>query len=194
MKKGPTLIQKRNQVAIQPASVPGLPANIVVKRSTRRRKSVSASVENGVTVVVIPQRMTNAQARDYALELHERITKRRAKKAQRTDADLETRALGLRQRYLPNNPLPTSVTWSARQQQRWGSCTPADGTIRISERLKTMPDFVLDYVLIHELVHLVVNDHGADFEALVSQYSEYEKARAYLSGFEAGQAQEHRPA
>lgn len=180
-------------MAIQPARVPGLPENIVVKRSTRRRKSVSASVENGVTVVVIPQRMTNAQARDYALELHERIAKRQARRTKKTDADLEARALQLRTRYLPTNPLPTSVTWSARQQQRWGSCTPADGTIRLSDRLKTMPDYVLDYVLIHELVHLVVNDHGAEFEKLVSMFPEYEKARAYLSGFEAGQAQQHRP-
>lgn len=184
-----TRAQKRSQVAIQPARVPGLPENIIVKRSTRRRKSVSASVENGVTVVVIPQRMTNAQAKEYALELHERIARRRARLTRTTDTDLEARAMRLHEKYLSSTPLPVSVTWSARQQQRWGSCTPADGTIRISDRLKTMPEYVLNYVLIHELVHLAVNDHGAEFEKLVMQFPEFEKARAYLSGYEAGQAQ-----
>ena len=171
-------------MAIQPARVPGLPDNIIVKRSDRRRKSVSATVENGVTVVVIPKRMTNDQAKRYALELHERIAKRRTKQLAKNDVDLADRARTLHDQYLPTAPTPTSVTWSARQQQRWGSCTPTDGTIRISDRLKAMPDYVLDYVLLHELAHLVVGNHGAQFEALVGSYPQLDKARAFLAGFE----------
>lgn len=171
-------------MAIQPARVPGLPENIVVKRSDRRRKSVSATVENGVTVVVVPKRMTNAEAKQYALELHNRIAKRRSKLTAKSDDELAAKAQVLRAQFLPDAPAPLSVAWSSRQQQRWGSCTPSDGTIRISARLKAMPDYVLDYVLLHELTHLVVTDHGADFEALVTQYSKVELARAFLAGYE----------
>jgi hypothetical protein len=65
---------------------------------------------------------------------------------------------------------------------RWGSCTPADGTIRVSERLREMPGWVLDYVLVHELAHLLVPGHGADFWELVGRYPRAERARGYLEG------------
>ena len=75
---------------------------------------------------------------------------------------------------------PEQITWSDRQEWRWGSCTPSRGTIRISRRLASMPDWVLDYVIVHELAHLEVPGHGADFEALVRRYPRAERARGYL--------------
>lgn len=75
------------------------------------------------------------------------------------------------------------MTWVGNQTTRWGSCTPASGTIRISTRLQQMPSWVLDYVLVHELAHLLAPGHGKDFWALVRGYPRTERARGYLEGF-----------
>ena len=45
-----------------------------------------------------------------------------------------------------------------------------------------MPDWVLDYVLVHELAHLVVPGHGPQFWSLVDRYPRTERARGYLEG------------
>lgn len=79
-------------------------------------------------------------------------------------------------------PRPSSVTWSARQRQRWGSCTPARGTIRLSAQLRGMPDWVVDAVLVHELAHLVESGHGPRFRALVERVPRYAEAMAFLQG------------
>lgn len=68
---------------------------------------------------------------------------------------------------------------------RWASCTPADGTIRVSDRLRDVPSWVLDYVLVHELAHLLVPGHGADFWAIVRSYPKTERAIGYLEGLSA---------
>jgi hypothetical protein len=71
---------------------------------------------------------------------------------------------------------------------RWASCTPEDGSIRVSERLRSVPSWVLDYVLVHELAHLRVAGHDAAFWSLVTRYPRAERARGYLDGLSAGAA------
>jgi predicted metal-dependent hydrolase len=85
-------------------------------------------------------------------------------------------------RHLDPSVEPTSVRWVDNQRNRWGSCTPADGTIRLSRRLVGMPDWVIDYVLFHELAHLLVPGHGPEFWALVARYPRAERARGFLEG------------
>ncbi len=48
------------------------------------------------------------------------------------------------------------------QRQRWGSCSP-DGTLRFNWRLIMLDPSLLDYVVLHELAHLEVPNHGPDF-------------------------------
>jgi predicted metal-dependent hydrolase len=61
-----------------------------------------------------------------------------------------------------------------------------DRTIRISQRLNGAPDYVLDYILVHELIHLEIADHGDQFHALLGRYEKSDLANAYLEGYEAG--------
>ena len=82
----------------------------------------------------------------------------------------------------PTKAVPASVRWVTNQNGRWGSCTPADRSIRISHRVQEMPDWVIDYVLLHELAHLIVPSHNARFWALVGRYPKAERARGYLEG------------
>jgi len=74
------------------------------------------------------------------------------------------------------------VRWVDNQGSRWGSCTPIDATIRLSSRLRGMPTWVIDYVLVHELAHLLVPGHGPAFWAEVGRYPRSERARGYLEG------------
>ena len=100
------------------------------------------------------------------------------KKARAGAVDLRARSATLARRF--DLPEPEEIAWSSRQNTRWGSCTSADRRIRISDRLASVPSFVLDYVIVHELAHLVVNGHGPEFDALVSRFDLAERARGYL--------------
>jgi predicted metal-dependent hydrolase len=100
-----------------------------------------------------------------------------------SDDDLLDRAVELSARYLGGEARPSSVRWVGNQKHRWGSCTPDHGTIRISTRLQGMPSWVVDYVIMHELVHLLVPSHGSRFWALVERYPKAERARGFLEGF-----------
>lgn len=72
--------------------------------------------------------------------------------------------------------------------KRWGSCTPSQGRIRISERLADVPPWVLDYVLVHELAHLEVPGHGTEFQQLVHRYELTERATGYLIALDEGRS------
>ena len=161
--------------------IPGLPDDVEVRRSTRRRRSVTAFREDGRTVVVVPQRMSRSEIVPYVEELVGRLAARE-RRGRRTDAELQARAALLSRRHLDGCAVPTSVRWVTNQRRRWGSCTPADGTIRLSDRLAAMPGHVVDYVLLHELVHLLVADHGPDFEAWMRRYPRLLEARSFLAG------------
>lgn len=161
--------------------VPGLPDDVEVRRSTRRRRSVTAYREGGRTIVVVPQRMARSDIAEYVVELVGRLDARE-RRSRRTDSQLHARALELAHRYLDDRAEPRTVRWVSNQKRRWGSCTPVDAAIRLSDRLQTMPEHVVDYVLLHELVHLLVPGHGPDFEAWMQRYPRLLEARAFLAG------------
>jgi predicted metal-dependent hydrolase len=162
------------------------PARAVeVRRSARRRRTVSAYRDGDRTVVLIPARFSKAEERRWVAEMLDRLAARdmrRLSGPRRSDAALLTRARQLSASVLDGRVRPTSVRWVSNMSTRWGSCTPADGSIRVSSRLRGMPTWVLDYVLVHELAHLAVPGHGADFWDLVQQYPRAERARGYLEG------------
>ena len=157
------------------------PDGVEVVRSDRRRRTVSAYRQDGRTVVLLPGRMTPAEEERWVAEMLGRLDRQDARRRP-TSSALEQRARALSDRYLDGRARPVSVRWSTRQNGRWGSCTPADGSIRLSARLQGMPDWVLDYVLVHELAHLVEPGHDAAFWALVNRYPRTERARGYLEG------------
>lgn len=157
---------------------------VEVRRSRRRRRTVTAFREGGRTVVCIPARFSRAEERDWV----ERMLVRLAEQDRRRrpgDDELERRARDLSNRYLGGRATPTGVRWASNQRTRWGSATPDDGTVRLSTRLQGMPTWVLDYVLLHELAHLLEPSHGAAFWSLLEAYPRTDRARGYLEGFAA---------
>jgi predicted metal-dependent hydrolase len=159
--------------------VRGVP-EVVVRRSARRRRSAVAFQEAGKTVVVVPAGLTAAQEAHWVRELLARVEARERRLV--SDGALAQRAEALSQRYLEGRARPSSVRWVTNQNRRWGSCTPADRSIRLSHHLQAMPDWVVDSVLLHELAHLLEPGHGPRFQALVRSYPHVERARGFLAG------------
>jgi len=158
-----------------------------VRRSARRTRTVSAYRDGEIVVVMIPARFTVAQEREWVAKMVARVTTAPARNGRRVrgDAELMRRTTELSQRYLAGRAVPASVRWVPPMRTRWASCTPSEGTIRISERLREMPGWVQDYVLVHELAHLLEAGHGPRFWALVGAYPKTERARGYLEGISA---------
>lgn len=158
---------------------------VEVRRSARRRRTVSAYRDGDTTVVLIPARFSKAEERRWVAEMVARLQARDARRQRgprASDEALLTRARQLSADLLEGRAEPASVRWVSNMASRWGSCTPTDGSIRVSERLRDMPGWVLDYVLVHELAHLLVPGHGPDFWDLVARYPRTERARGYLEG------------
>lgn len=141
-------------------------------------------------VVLVPARLSKAEEARWVstmLEKLERSERRRATGTRRSDTDLARRAEQLSARWLAGKARPAVVRWVPAMRTRWASCTPADASIRVSERLRTAPGWVLDYVLVHELAHLLESGHTARFWALVHQYPLTERAIGYLQGLSAAE-------
>lgn len=158
----------------------GAAMEVKVERSARRLKSVAARVKDGVMIVSAPVGMSDAELAPIITRLQARLA-RRSERATLDDAALMRRALALSAEYFAGKLHPTSVRWVTNQNlSRWASCTQATGAIRISHRLAQVPAFVLDGVLVHELVHLAINGHGPDFWTMANRYPLTERTRGYL--------------
>lgn len=134
--------------------------------------------------------MSAREERDWVDQMVRRVLAREARsRGPRGDTELTERAAELAAAYLTpalgEVPVPASVTWVSNQHRRWGSCTPSTRTIRLSDRLRSHPSWVVDYVLLHELVHLVEPTHSQRFWTLVGAYPLSERARGYLEGYQA---------
>ncbi|WP_069744338.1 M48 family metallopeptidase [Streptomyces sp. EN23] len=166
---------------------------VEVRRSTRRRKSVTAYREGDRTIVLIPARMSQAEERRWVGVMLDKLAAQESKR-RLGDTGLEERAAQLSAQYFDGRARPASVRWVTNQNTRWGSCTPAEGSIRLSHRLQGMPEYVVDYVLLHELAHLLVPGHGPDFWRLLEAYPRTERARGFLEGVVAAEGLPRLPA
>nr|WP_171247409.1 M48 family metallopeptidase [Isoptericola sediminis] len=156
-------------------------ASVEVRRSRRRTATVSAFRDGDRTVVAIPARFSQAQEREWVAKMVARLEDKERRRRP-SDDELVERARDLSVKYLDGLARPTSVRWVSNQERRWGSCTVGDGSIRLSTRLQGMPEWVIDYVLLHELAHLLHAGHGPDFWRLLETYPRTERARGFLEG------------
>lgn len=154
----------------------GLPVRVIT--SKRRRRTVAARMRSGVLELLVPANMPHAE-RDHWAEVMGARLQRRAERRRPSDERLSERARRLNERHFGGALRWTSIAFADMNRQ-WGSCTFTDGAIRIALRAAALPDFVLDYLLMHELAHLVHSDHGPDFHELENRFPLSERARGYL--------------
>jgi predicted metal-dependent hydrolase len=157
---------------------------VEVRRSHRRKRTVSAYRKDGKVVVMIPARFTRAEETEWVDTMLGRLA-RSEQRSRRTDEQLMRRSAELARAYLHDGVRPTSVRWVSNMTTRWGSCTTGEGTIRLSDRLQGMPTWVVDYVLLHELAHLIEPNHDARFWGWVDRFPKAERAKGYLEGIAA---------
>ncbi|MEO9323477.1 M48 family metallopeptidase [Nocardioides sp. C4-1] len=157
-------------------------ARVEVRRSKRRRRTVSAYRDGDRIVVLIPASFSKDDETAWVATMIAKV-ERSERRADLTDDDLLARAGRLSDDFLGGLAQPESVRWVSNQTARWGSCTPGDRAIRLSERLRGMPMWVLDYVLVHELAHLLEPHHDAAFWGWVDRYPDAERAKGYLLGW-----------
>lgn len=150
------------------------PFRVEVTRSKKRKRSVGAQLVGDTLRIAIPSWMSADEEDHWVGEMSRRFARRRSTER----IDLSERAAALARRHRLRRP--AEIRWSDDMTTRWGSCTPSTSTIRISSRLATFPDWVVDYVIVHELAHLHVAGHGDDFWALVHRYPKAERAIGYL--------------
>ena len=152
------------------------PFPVRVVRSRKRKRTVSARLVDGEIELSVPAWMSDREAGEFA----DRMQARFARKQAQTSTDLAERAARLAVRY--DLPKPVAIRWVTNQQTRWGSCSTADATIRLSDRMVGMPEWVVDAVIVHELAHLVHADHGPAFKALEARFERQVEASAFLDG------------
>jgi hypothetical protein len=160
---------------------PNVTTEVEIRTSARRRKTGVAFWEGGHVVVVVPERMSRATRDGFADQLVRQLLERTGHR-HASDAGLAERAAVLGEQYL-GGVLPSSIRWSSRQQRRWGSCSLHSREIRIASRLQTVPEWVLDGVIIHELAHLLEAGHTARFHEIANRYPRQREAHTYLDGF-----------
>jgi predicted metal-dependent hydrolase len=148
--------------------------SVEVVRSRKRKKTAQAYMVDGRLRVLVPAGLEP----EYEAGLIDDLVAKTRRRLSSHDVDLGARAAQLAKRY--GLPVPVSIEWSNRQLRRWGSCTVSESRIRVSDRLAAMPGWVLDWVILHELTHLEVPDHGEKFQSLVGQYELGERAEGYL--------------
>lgn len=171
-------------------SPPGIAENqwegptIEVIRSTRRRRTAQGSFKGERIVVRVPAGLRSEQEAAHIRSLAERMQRKRRCSAP-SDADLQERAEQLNRQFLEGRARAQSVRWVSNQQHRWGSCSQGTGEIRISERLRHVPDYVLNAVLVHELAHTFILDgHSPEFTAWARRAPQWERAEGYLEAYQ----------
>lgn len=150
------------------------PFDIRVVRSTRRKRTVGAQMKGNVLHIIVPSWMSRAEEAVW----RERMADRYRRSIEADRIDLRERSTTLARRY--DLPRPVEIKWSDSMKSQWGSCTPSNGSIRLSSRLAMFPNWVIDYVIVHELAHLVVLAHNDEFWRIVNRYPKAERAIGYL--------------
>jgi predicted metal-dependent hydrolase len=153
---------------------------IKIIRSSKRKKTVSARLNNGVLAISAPAKIPDKELDKIIARLRERLLKKKLKKELDRKQDLREIAEKLNRAYFGGRLQITAIEYSINQNSRFGCCNLKTGKILISHRLAAMPDWVRDYVIVHELAHLIVPNHSKPFHDLTAKYRWKERAIGYL--------------
>lgn len=155
---------------------------IEILRSKRRKKTVAARIAGDTLQVRAPADLPQDELDRIIDQLRPRLERERRRRQMLDNEALAARAAVLNKRFFGGQLYIGRVFYVTNQEQRYGSCSPDTAVIRISHRVAAMPGWVQDYVLVHELAHLLEPNHSPSFWALVARYPLAERARGFLMG------------
>lgn len=145
-------------------------------RDKRRKRSLAFTIAANTLTIHVPVRLSENRLNSHVEEIKMRIEKENQQRIR----SLRQRMEKLNREYFQGRLKVKSISFSKRQKLRFGSCSPKENTIRLSHQLLTAPTFVLNYVIVHELAHLLEANHSSKFWDLVYRYPHTERARGYL--------------
>jgi predicted metal-dependent hydrolase len=154
--------------------------NVRIVRSARRTRTISARQEGDTMVLYLPTGLSPEEEQRWVDRMREKLERTKARQTLNSDDALRERADSLNREYFDGKLAVAEIRFVTNQNHRFGSCTPSTATIRVSHRLSDMPSWVLDYVIVHELAHLIQPNHSARFWKLVNRYKLTERARGFL--------------
>lgn len=157
---------------------------VEVIRSARRTRTVQARLVGEKVQVRIPAAMSAAEEEKAVAEILAKLRKKTTS-SRTSDDQLLARAQQLNRRVLAGQARIGSIRFVSNQNTRWGSCTTATGDIRITDRLRGVPDYVLDSVIVHELTHtFITSGHSAEFWEWADRAPRAERAKGYLEAYQ----------
>lgn len=152
--------------------------DLVIIRSKKRKKSVEAKIANEKLFIYLPTSVNKIEEKKW-VEKMAKWSQNYQKKKELNSSNLLKRAEELNKKYFKGD-LDFSIKFVTNQNTRFGSCTNSTKTIRISDKISKMPRWVQDYVIIHELAHIIHPNHSKKFWEKVKEYKHTERARGYL--------------
>lgn len=163
------------------------PLNVIIRRDKRLKKTVRWQKQrDGSVLIRVPKRYPKREFPNLLEGITAELNKQKQRAARRTDAELQKRAQYINCTYFDGRITWEAIRWVGTMKTRLGSCTnggPTDGHIRISEEVKDWPQWVVDYLIAHELTHRLHPDHSPDFwQALTEAYPKTERARGFIKG------------
>jgi len=153
---------------------------IEIKRSRKRKRTVSAKVLGNVIQISAPQNIPEEQLEEIISSLKKRIEKQIEKRNLASDKNLGKIVQDLNRKYFDGKIEVKSIEYSTNQDKIFGSCSSHEKRICISHRLSKMPTWVRDYVIVHEMAHIIEPNHGNAFWQIISRYPLAERARGFL--------------
>lgn len=167
--------------------------DVKIIRSPRRHRTISARMVNDCLVVRAPQHVSQERLDTVVEGFKIKFQKRKLKEALDRKQSLREIVEKLNEKYFANALKINSIEYVIDQNSKYGCCNYTHRSIRISHKVGLMPSWVRDYVLVHEMAHLLEPNHSKSFWSIVSRYKLAERARGYLlaMGFLAEDEQEN---
>ena len=163
------------------------PQDIEIIRSAKRSKTVTGEFKDGRLRVHVPALLSKEQEEHYVATIVARVERRETRQLLNEGDPLLKRAAELNAQYFEGKLEIASATYVTNQNSRFGSCSVRRKTIRLSHHLMEVPAWVRDYVLMHEMAHLIEPGHNRRFWELVNRYPRTQEARRYLKAFARGE-------
>lgn len=159
----------------------------------RLRASARWTLKDETIYVRVPSHLSDVQVDNLVDDVVERVLAARRRARNRNDHELETRARAINRQYFDGRLRWHTIRWVSNMKYRLGSCSDGgstDGDIRISDRIKRWPDYVVDYIIAHELAHRKHANHSPEFWDYLARYPHTERARGFIEGIAYAEGQD----
>ncbi len=163
---------------------------VKIIRSSRRMRTISARVVKDILVVRAPAALSRQRLENIIDKFRLKFERKRLKGELERIHGLAVVAARINDKYFNNKLKIGSIEYVTGQNSKFGCCNYQTADIRISYKVGLMPEWVRDYVVMHEMAHLIEPNHSKLFWDIVSRYKLAERARGYLmaAGIAAGEA------